>query len=267
MVRWGDAGPLLLTKVAEELGYTSRALASCICYPVHYTEAADLLRSSKAASIGQRMGSSLFVHLWNAMLHHAGVQKTSLPPKHSLLRRWIEQHPVSGWTGEYSDEALEHTLSTQTELHLRAEENRILTAEVARKLTDYERQTNELTAGAEEIGRLKAKYREAARQLKQLEIELEISAAENARTRAEMIAVLSSTTWKLTRPIRIAGGRLPWIRQLIRFCRHRSYVREAERSAIRPLRQLPHCGVHPTDVQSRRLGFAPAPCQRRATFS
>ena len=98
---------MLTTRVSRELGYAHRAYASSVCYPVHYSEAIDVLRPDRAESLRQRTAGSLFVHLWNAMFDHRGVDKTMLPPKGSILREWIDLHPVDGWAGEYSAEALE----------------------------------------------------------------------------------------------------------------------------------------------------------------
>ena len=211
-VRWGDTGPFLFTRVIEELGYGHRALANGMCYPVHHSEAADLLRPSKSASVSKRTAASLFIHLWNEVLHHIGVQKTNLPPKDSMLRRWVEQHPVDGWRGEYDEETLEHALLMQTELRTRAEENRRLTAELGTSVAERVRLITNLATGAEEMGRLNAKLhaelRELVRKNELLERELDVSAAENERRRAETETILNSTSWKLTAPVRIIGRHL-----------------------------------------------------------
>ena len=133
-VRWGDTGPRLLTRVVKELGREDQALARHLCYPVHYSEAVDLLRPSKSASISERTAASPFIHLWNEMLRHRGVQKGNLPPKGSMLRQWIERHPVDGWSGEYGAETLEYELLRQTELHTRAQETSRLAAELRASL-------------------------------------------------------------------------------------------------------------------------------------
>src|SRR5207248_1309778 len=63
-VRWGDSGPRLFTRIATELGCSARALPGHFCYPVHYSEAVDILRPSKADGMGERTAASLFIHLW-----------------------------------------------------------------------------------------------------------------------------------------------------------------------------------------------------------
>jgi hypothetical protein len=171
-VRWGETGPFLLTRVVKEFGCEHRARASSICYPVHYSLALDVMRPSKTGDLRERTASALFVHLWNAMFEHGGVQKTNLPPKGSILRQWIEQHAVDGWQGEYDEETLEHTLA----LH---EKNRGLSAAVD-----------------------------------QLRAELADRTVENERLRARTQAILASTSWQLTEPLRAATRRL---RRLLQF--------------------------------------------------
>jgi hypothetical protein len=166
-VRWGDGGPRLFTRMIKELNCEPRALPSNVCYPVHFSEAVDVLRPSKSSGIDERTAASPFIHLWNETLRHGGVQKTNLPPKGSMLRRWFEQHGVNGWRGEYDPETLEHALLMQAALHAREEENRRLAAELDQR-------------------------------------------------RAQTVAMLNSTSWLLTRPLRAVGGRLGPLRSLIR---------------------------------------------------
>jgi hypothetical protein len=106
-VRWGDSGPRLLTRILQEQARHGDALDSSVCYPVHYSEALDVLVPSRLASTRERAASSLFIHLWNAMLDHHGIDKTMLPPKGSALRRWAEQNSMEAWAGEYDAATIE----------------------------------------------------------------------------------------------------------------------------------------------------------------
>jgi hypothetical protein len=121
-VRWGDAGPRLLTRTIEKLGYDYRAVSNSLCYPVHHSEVLDILRPSKSIQLTRRTSTSIFVHLWNEMLRHNGVHKTYLPPKGSMLRRWVERYPVDGWRGEYDHETLETALILYQGFHARSAE-------------------------------------------------------------------------------------------------------------------------------------------------
>jgi glycosyltransferase involved in cell wall biosynthesis len=106
-VRWGDSGPRLLTRILKEQARDGDALDGSICYPVHYSDALDLLAPSRLASVRERAASSLFIHLWNAMLDHHGIDKTMLPPKGSALRHWAEQNSMAAWAGEYDAGTIE----------------------------------------------------------------------------------------------------------------------------------------------------------------
>jgi Alpha 1,4-glycosyltransferase conserved region len=115
-VRWGDLGPRLLTQVLGELGETEQIFDASICYPIHYSGALDVLRPSQLDRVEARLAGSQFLHLWNAMLKHAGVRKSYLPPRGSLLRRLIEQHQVDGWTGEYDESGLSEAADVNARL-------------------------------------------------------------------------------------------------------------------------------------------------------
>jgi hypothetical protein len=173
-VRWGDTGPRLFTRVLKEQARDGDALASPVCYPVHYSDALDILVPSKFNSIGERTGSSLFVHLWNAMLHHHGIEKTILPPNGSVLRHWAEQNSMDGWTGEYDAGMLE-ALS-------------LLHARIRGDSAESVRLASELQASLSERARLQD--------------DLNRSRSENERLRAEKKVILSSRSWRLTGPIR-----------------------------------------------------------------
>jgi hypothetical protein len=109
-VRWGDTGPLLLTRVMQELGETQGIFDPSVCYPVDHLHALDVLRPSALARVTARSDGSQFLHLWNQMLKQAGVRKTCLPPRGSLLRRLVERHQIGGWVGEYDDAAVEEAV-------------------------------------------------------------------------------------------------------------------------------------------------------------
>src|SRR5262249_36688664 len=102
-VRWGDTGPRLLTEVLRELGETQSIFDPSVCYPVDYLHALDVLRPSKLARVTAQSDGSQFLHLWHQMLNNAGVRKTYLPPRGSLLRDLFERHQIGGWDGEYDE--------------------------------------------------------------------------------------------------------------------------------------------------------------------
>src|SRR5262249_11358704 len=86
-IRWGDIGPQLVTQVLRELGGTEHIFDPSVCYQIHYNDALTLLRPSQSERIASRLAGSQFLHLWNEMLRNAGVRKSYLPPRGSMLRR------------------------------------------------------------------------------------------------------------------------------------------------------------------------------------
>ena len=105
--RWGEVGPELITALIEANELAGLVQPMPICYPVHHTEAIDLLRPSRAHLLRERVRSSHFLHLWNEMFRREQVEKTRLPPAGSLLREIFDRHPVDGWTGQYEQSDFE----------------------------------------------------------------------------------------------------------------------------------------------------------------
>jgi glycosyl transferase family 2/alpha 1,4-glycosyltransferase len=172
-VKWGDSGPRLFTRVLKEHGALDRAAVPSVCYPIHYSRALEVLRPSKTADLAARIESAVFLHVWNSTLVHRGVQKTYRPPKGSLLRELTDRHPVDGWTGEYDELSLEHDLDLTARLHAYAEEKVRLQAAVSA---------------------------------------LELQVRENEGCRRQLEAIMASTSWRLTAPLRIGGTLFPWLR-------------------------------------------------------
>lgn len=171
-VKWGDTGPRLFTRVLEEHGCLDRAAAPSVCYPIHYSQAVEVLRPSRAADLAAQIDSALFLHVWNSMLVHRGVQKSWRPPKGSLLRTLMDRHPVDGWSGEYDEQTLEHGLSLKAELNANAEAKTQLQLESER-----------------------------------LQAELNAQAQEKVALQMQLKAIEASTSWRLTAPLRAGAMR------------------------------------------------------------
>ena len=178
--RWADAGPRLLTRVLKELDHMNRVHAASTCYPVLAPDALDLLRPSKLGRMCARLGGSFFLCLWNAVLSQYGVRKSYLPPRGSMLRHLVEQHRVEGWTGEYDEAGVEALLKAVAEQ-----------LEIDRRLAAERDANRRLMA---ERARLQDELRER------------VAAGDELRT--ELDAVLSSTSWRMTQPLRAIGRRV-----------------------------------------------------------
>lgn len=169
--RWGDTGPGNLTDVLTELGLLAQAAAPSDCYPVHFTEAIDLLRPSRAAELHGRIVGATFLHVWNSTLVHAGIDKFLLPPAGSLLRVIADRHPVEGWLGEYDEHRLEHDVERAAEEQSVAEGFRTLRREQSQLTHDLHRARAELDA-----------------------------------TMRRLDEVTGSISWRITRPLRRAAA-------------------------------------------------------------
>jgi len=187
-VRWGDLGPSLLTQVLCEMGETQHIFDPRVCYPIHYSAALDVLRPSQLPRVEARLAGSHFLHLWNAMLKHAGVRKTYLPPRGSLLRRLVEQHQTDGWTGEYDESGLSEVADVNARLH---------TIDLR------------LEAEAGRAGALETALRDSAAAGDQLR-------AERDALLVERDALLGSTSWRATAPLRALRRNLSRARDALR---------------------------------------------------
>jgi Alpha 1,4-glycosyltransferase conserved region len=185
-VKWGDAGPHLLTQVLQERGSIDRALPASVCYPIHYSQALDLLRPSRTAALSAQVESSLFLHVWNSMLVFRGVKKTCRPPTGSLLRKWTDKHPVDGWVGEYDEQTLESAVEMKAELDASVEQKARLQTALEFQIAEGQR----------------------------LQQQLADAAAMNEQYRTQLGALWESASWRLTAPLRVGGRHLSALRRL-----------------------------------------------------
>jgi hypothetical protein len=151
---WGEIGPKLVTRKVEEDGRLRNAQPSLTCYPVHHSEALDLLRPQQFDVMAERIRHSFFLHLWNEVLRRVHVAKTMLPPRGSFLRSIVERHPVEGWAGEYDADVLEHALAVEIELQqLRKEIYTLRRQQLQRN--EPKRQRSDQTMGGSKTSRSK----------------------------------------------------------------------------------------------------------------
>ena len=161
---WGQIGPLLITRMLDEKDRAATAHPAVTCYPIHYSEALNVLRPSLAASLTERLGESMFLHLWNEMFRRAKVSKTTLPPKGSLLRRIADKHNVDGWRGEYETEFLEEAIAIRYELECLREECR---SEPERATKEKEELQQKLERALKQNAELQAKADRLTKEVKE----------------------------------------------------------------------------------------------------
>ena len=151
---WGEIGPKLVTRKVEEDGRLRNAQPSLTCYPVHHSEALDLLRPQQFDVMAERIRQSFFLHLWNEVLRRVHVAKTMLPPRGSFLRAIVERHPVDGWSGEYDADVLEHALAVEIELQQLRKEIYALRRQQLQR-SERKRQRSDRTTGASKTSKSK----------------------------------------------------------------------------------------------------------------
>jgi Alpha 1,4-glycosyltransferase conserved region len=208
-VRWGETGPQLLTQALQQLGQTDAIFDASLCYPIHYNDAVDVLRPSQAERVAGRLAGAWSLHLWNEMLKGAGVRKTYLPPRGSMLRRLVDRHQVGGWTGEYDEAGLSEAVEVRA--RLQSEARRWAELEMALRAANAR-----LQAEAGRRAELEARLEAAAARSGELATALRDGLAAGDRLRAERDALLRSTSWRLTAPLRALGRSLSRARRALR---------------------------------------------------
>jgi hypothetical protein len=173
-VVWGQVGPRLLTQVLVDQGLSEHASPASECYPIYFADALDLVRPDHVQDARRRVANATFLHLWQSTLGHHGVDVYLLPPPKSLVGELCETHGiVDGWHS-YDERRLESDLAARAAQRQQSALIESLTAELgaqAQSIDRYAEQTATLEAQAD-------------------------------RLTAELRTVYSSTSWRLTAPMR-----------------------------------------------------------------
>jgi hypothetical protein len=102
--KFAETGPQLITSLIEKFDVS--IFPESVCYPVHFSEVANLLQPACREALRSRIRDSVMLHLYNSALRQDGVDKYLLPPTGSLLRELVERHGVGGWSGEYDERSV-----------------------------------------------------------------------------------------------------------------------------------------------------------------
>ena len=94
-VRWGEAGPSLVTRIVKQQGLEHHCLPTEKLYPIHFTEAVKALNPAETEGLRARIDGADFYHLWNEMFRRAGIRKDHAPPEGSLLDDLFKKHGIT----------------------------------------------------------------------------------------------------------------------------------------------------------------------------
>ncbi|MFN3937658.1 MAG: hypothetical protein ACK4KW_08765 [Gemmobacter sp.] len=98
-VRWGNAGPHLMTRLC--LGEAAvdgvSVLPATTFYPIHWRDVVPMLMlPSRAREAEAACRNASALHLYNEIFRRRGITKQKLPPEGSWLRSLFERHHASG---------------------------------------------------------------------------------------------------------------------------------------------------------------------------
>ena len=164
---WGQCGPILVTRVVKELSLGRFAVPTNRFYPLHFSHALDVLIPKLRDEVKLAVQESYFLHLWNEILRRAPVLKHVKPPHGSYLWEQFVEHGVEfAGTAQYSEYQIQRVV--------------------------------ESFGGDQEISRLSQLVRERDQEI--------IGLNQIVKQRAQEISAMrSSTSWRLTSPMRFVG--------------------------------------------------------------
>ncbi|HNX30882.1 MAG TPA: hypothetical protein PKM35_04705 [Holophaga sp.] len=91
-VLFGQTGPDLMTRGIHANGMQHLASPQDSFYPIHYSQAKQVLDPRARNTVATSVQGATFLHLWNEMLRRMHYAKTVAPPSGSYLRACFEHH-------------------------------------------------------------------------------------------------------------------------------------------------------------------------------
>jgi hypothetical protein len=84
-IKWGQAGPYLITRMVKLNKLENYLLPTRLIYPIHWSRALDLVNPDVSIDVTEQVRGSLFVHLWNEIFRRTPILKEVAPPQGSFL--------------------------------------------------------------------------------------------------------------------------------------------------------------------------------------
>jgi hypothetical protein len=174
---WGECGPKLITETVNSLSLQEDALPKRAFYPIHHTNALDVLLPDRFDAVSDATSGSYFVHLWNEVFRRTGILKTAAPPVGSYLWEKFSEHSIDfSSVAQYSDETIKRLLY-QSQLNERREQQLVESQHRYRK--SIENLRSRLDHRDQQLSNIKARHRD------------------------QFAAIKRSRSWRLTRPFRM----------------------------------------------------------------
>jgi hypothetical protein len=196
-VRWGETGPDLLTRMACKHGLLVSPQATT--YPVLPKDALRILIPQHREDIRDKTRQASFLHLWNEVMRRAVIFTWMAPPPGSFIAELFERHGVNfGEAPAYTAEQIQRlneNYSTFTFGGEHAQQSKLLQSQLEALQSQLEALQSQLELRNVETMRLGAEFTSARQNADGLAHEL-------AHLRAKMAAVQTSTSWRLTAPVR-----------------------------------------------------------------
>jgi len=212
---WSETGPSLLTRLAREHDLLKLVTPQAQSYPVQSTDALHLIIPAHREMVREKVNGKPFLHLWNEVLRRAVLVGEMAPPAESFIADLFARHGVGfdnapAYTADQVQRLNDNYFAhTHWERHTRQP----AALEVLRAAEQLVRLEGELRAaqaqGAAAQAQAQAQGVAARAQSARLEGELQAAqtridglTGEIERLRNQIDALQTSTSWRMTAPMR-----------------------------------------------------------------
>jgi hypothetical protein len=215
-INWGEIGPSLLTRLAREHGLAQFAIPQPQGYPLQSIDALQLFIPVHREKVREKINEKPFLHLWNEILRRAVVFGWMAPPPGSLIADLFERHGIGfdnapAYTADQMQRLHDnHFAHTYWEWHTR--QPAVLQAKAA--VERLVRLEADLQTAQTESARLEQELQAARTRADALTRETEHLHRRSKHLHGQVDALQTSTSWRVTAPIRRLatllrnGGRL-----------------------------------------------------------